>query len=99
MYDTTHGFGTLSGGGGVPGDAAHALDGYASLAPDEVLEASQRQARNARLAEQTGYVDSNHVTSGTARWVPHMLLRAPPRPGCVAARQLSAPGGACRFTL
>ena len=37
--------------------AGHAMDGYASLAPDEALAASQQQARGARLAEQTGYVD------------------------------------------
>ena len=33
------------------------MDGYASLAPDEALAASQQQERGARLAEQTGYVD------------------------------------------
>ena len=71
MYVTTHGFGTGGGGG------AHALDGYASLAPDEVLEASQRQARNVRLAAQTGYVDANHVAVGTARWVPPALRLCP----------------------
>ena len=47
-------------------EPADAMDGYAALAPDETLAASQRQARNARLAKQTGYVDweLTHPPSG-----------------------------------
>ena len=46
--------------------AGHAMDGYASLAPDEVLAASQQQARGARLAEQSGYVDWALVAPASA---------------------------------
>ena len=41
----------------APGTENSEMDGYASFAPDELLAESQRRERNARLAEQTGYVD------------------------------------------
>ena len=64
--EADYALGAPPGVGLAPAGPGHVIDGYASLAPDEALAAAQRQARNARLAEQTGYVDSWELSNATA---------------------------------